>query len=136
MDDQDNIQSLKTLYAAFIRGDIHSVLGFFSDDLDFQHPMPQSIWPWAGKRLGRTGLAEFIEGLNPLIEYEQFEPREYIAQGDRVAVLFFEHGRIKATGVTFDNYYVHVFKFKEGKIVQFLIFEDTAPIIAALRVTR
>jgi ketosteroid isomerase-like protein len=77
MDDQDNIQSLKTLHAAFIRGDIHSVLGFFSDGLDFQHPMPQSIWPWAGKRRGRMGLAEFIEGLNPLIEYEQFEPREY-----------------------------------------------------------
>jgi hypothetical protein len=35
MDDQNNIQSLKTPYAAFIRGDIHSVLGFFSDDPAF-----------------------------------------------------------------------------------------------------
>jgi hypothetical protein len=28
---------------------------------------------------------------------------------------------------------VHVFTFKSSKVVQFLIFEDTAPIIAALQ---
>ena len=133
MSEQQNVELIKSCYAAFTRGDLQALLGLFSEDLDFQHPMPQSIWPWAGKRNGRAGFAEFLTGLKETIELEQFEPHEFIAQGDYVAVLVFEHGRVKATGVTFDNSYVHVFKLKGGKAVQFLIFEDTAPIIAALQ---
>jgi ketosteroid isomerase-like protein len=133
MSEQGNIESVKAWYDAFVSGDTQTVLDLVSEDFDFQHPMPHSIWPWAGKRLGRTGLAEAIAGLNATIEYEQFEPREFIAQGDRVVVLFFERGIVKATRVAFDNFYVHVFRVKAGKIAQLMIFEDTAPIIAALQ---
>jgi len=133
MSEQQNIELIKSGYAAFIGADLQTLLDLFSEDLDFQHPMPQTIWPWAGKRKGRAGLAEFIAGINETIEYPQFEPREFIASGDRVAVLVFERCRVKATGVEFDNFYVHVFKFTGGKVSQFLIFEDTAPVIAALQ---
>lgn len=71
--------------------------------------------------------------LGETIEYSQFEPCEFIASGDRVVVLLFERGRVKASGVEFDNFYVHVLKFKGGKVSQFVIFEDTAPVIAALQ---
>jgi hypothetical protein len=50
-----------------------------------------------------------------------------------VVSLLSERMRAKATGVSFDNPHVHVFKIIDGKIAQFLIFEDTAPIIAALQ---
>jgi|SRR5690348_9835829 len=133
MSEQQNIELIKSGYAAFTRGDRPALLDLFSEDLDFQHPMPQSIWPWAGKRNGRAGFAEFLAGLDETVEYEQFEAREFIAQGDLVAVLVFERSRFKATGVVLDNFFVHVFKFKNMKVVQFLIFEDTAPIIAALQ---
>lgn len=133
MSEQKNCDLVKQGYAAFMHRDIRTLLDLLDDDLDFQHPMPQSIWPWAGQRKGRQGFADFINGLSQAIELEQFEPREFIAQGDYVTVLVFEHGRVKATGVAFDNSYVHVFRFRDGKVVQFLIFEDTAPIIAALQ---
>jgi ketosteroid isomerase-like protein len=133
MSEQQNIEFIKSGYAAFTQGDSQTLLDFFSEDLDLQHPMPRSIWPWAGKRNGRAGLAEFVAGLYETVEYEQFEPREFIAQGDQVAVLCFERTRVKATGVVFEIFEVHVFKFKGSKVVQFLIFEDTAPIIAALQ---
>jgi ketosteroid isomerase-like protein len=77
-------------------------------------------------------LPEFAR-LAKTIEYDQFEPREFIAQDDFVAVVLFERGRVKAIGVTFDNLYVHVFRFAHGKVTQIRIFEDTAPIIAALQ---
>ena len=54
----------------------------------------------------------------PRLEYDQFEPREFIVQDDFVAVVVFEQGRVKATGVTFDNLYIHVFKFAQGKVTQ------------------
>src|SRR5229473_8081222 len=104
MSEQQNVELIKSVYAAFTRGDRQTLLDLFSEGLDFQHPMPQSIWPWAGKRSGRAGFAEFLAGLDDTVEYEQFEPREFIAQGDHVAVLVFERSRVKTTGVAFDNF--------------------------------
>ena len=133
MRERENIELVKGMFGAFAQGRIEEVLQMVSEDLDFQHPMPQSIWPWAGKRSGRQSLADFFAGLAKTVEYDQFEPREFIAQDDFVAVVLFERGRAKATAVTFDNLYVLVFKFAEGKVTQIRIFEDTAPIIAALQ---
>lgn len=48
-------------------------------------------------------------------------------------MLIAERMRAKATGVVFENPHVHVFKIVENAIVEFQIFEDTAPIIAALQ---
>jgi uncharacterized protein len=95
--------------------------------------MPQSIWPWAGRRSGRQGFAEFVAGINETLENEQLEPREFIAQNDWVVVLLFERTRVNATGVVFEISEVHVVNLKDGKGVQFMIFEDTAPIITALQ---
>ncbi len=87
-----NVELIKSAYAAFTRGDLQTILDLCSEDLDFQHPMPQTIWPWAGKRKGRTGLAEFIVGLGDTIEYPQFEPREFIASGDQSCGAFVRTG--------------------------------------------
>jgi len=132
MSERDNVELVKGLYSAFVQGDMQALLGLFADDLDFRHPMPQSIWPWAGTRRGRQGVAEFFAGLSETLEYERVEPQEFIAQNDRVAVLLFERTRVKATGVVFEISEVHVYKLRNGKVVQLMVFEDTAPIIAAL----
>jgi uncharacterized protein len=128
-----NIESVKRIYAAFAQGQIPEMLKMFSDDLDFRHPMPQSIWPWAGSRSGRQGLAEFFAGLSETVEYERLEPHQFIAQDDSVAVVLSERTRIKASGIFFEISEVHLFKLKNSKVVQLTIFEDTAPIIAALQ---
>lgn len=132
MSEQENVQAIQSALAAFRRGDSQTFLSLLSEDVDFQHPMPNEIWPWAGKRRGKAEVAQAFAGLAATTEFELFEPREFIAQGDKVAVLVFERFRIKATNVSVDNSYVHVYTIKDGRIVQMLIFEDTAPIIRAL----
>jgi ketosteroid isomerase-like protein len=133
LSDQQNVELIKSAYAAFARGVQQTFLSLFSDHIEFQHPMPHSIWPWAGHRRGRNDLAQFFEGLAQTVEFELFEPREFIAQSDKVIVLLFERFSIRATGIAVDNDYVQVFTIKNGKVVQFLVFEDTAPIIAAIQ---
>ena len=133
MNELENVELVKQGFAAFQRGDIATVLNFFSDDIDFRDSMPAEIWPWAGKRRGRAQVAEFYAGLAEVAEFEQFEPQEFIAQGNTVVVLAFERFRIKATGRTVENEVVTVFTFSEGKVVQLRTYEDTAPIIAAIR---
>jgi ketosteroid isomerase-like protein len=133
MSEQENVAIVKQALAAFQRGDLQTFLKFFSDDSEFRHPMSTAIWPWAGTRRGRAQLAESAAEVVKVIEFERFEPREFIAQGNKVVVLVFERGRVKATGRVVDNEYVHVFTVSGGKIVQFCVYEDTAPIIAAIR---
>jgi ketosteroid isomerase-like protein len=115
---------------------MRSVLAPFADGLEFQHPIPQSIWPWAGRRSGRQGLTEFFAGLSETLEYERLEPHQFIAQDDSVAVVLSERSRVRATGVFFEICEVHLFRLENGKIVRLTIFEDTAPIIAALQDSR
>jgi ketosteroid isomerase-like protein len=131
--EQENVQLIRGALAAFAGGDAQTFLNLFSDEVDFRHPMPLELWPWAGKHRGRARVAHALVRLARTLEFEQFEPREFIAQGDKVVVLVSERARSKATGIAVDNSYAHVYTVKDGTITQLLIFEDTAPIIAALR---
>jgi uncharacterized protein len=133
MSEQENVQLVKQVLAAFQQGDSQTFLSLLSDDVDFRHPMSTDIWPWAGRRRGRAQVAESWAGLAEVSELEHFESRDFIAQGNKVVALVFERFRIKATGRTVDNEYVHAFTLSEGKVVQFCVYEDTAPIIAAIR---
>src|SRR5215475_1306270 len=103
----DNTELVKRAYAAIGRGDLDAFIDVMAEDLDFQHPMPQAIWPFAGKRKGRKGLEEFIKGSAQVIVREHFEAGQMIAQGDYVAVLIEERMSTKSTGISFDNPHMH-----------------------------
>ena len=133
MNEYENVEIIKQVFAAFQRHDLQTLLTLFTDDVDLRHPMSTAIWPWAGKCRGRAQVAEFFAGLAEAAEFEQVEPREFIVQGAKAVVLLFERFRIKATGRAVDNEFVIVFAFRDGKISQFYVYEDTAPIIAAIR---
>ena len=133
MSEQDNVRIVEQLYAAFARGDTQAALYTFSADVDFQHPMTTTVWPWAGKLRGREQVARFFAGLGEAAEWEHFEPREVIAQGNKVVGTVYERLRLRGNGRLLENEMVNVFTLKDGKIVQMRIYEDTAPIIAAIR---
>src|SRR5215831_3762694 len=102
MSERENIQAIQRALAAFERGDSDPFFKLLSDDVDFQHPMPREIWSWAGKRRGRAEMELAFAGLAATTEYEVFEPREFIAGGDKVVVLVFERFRVKSTGISVD----------------------------------
>src|SRR5262245_16876052 len=133
MSEQENVQIVQQLYAAFARGDVQAALNTFSDEVDFQHPMSTVIWPWAGKLRGREQVARFFAGLAQTAEWERFEPLEFIAQGNKVVGTVYERFRLRTIDRTLENEMVNVLTLKDDKIVQMRIYEDTAPIIAALR---
>ena len=77
----------------------------------------------------------WVGGLASTVEYTTFEPREFIAQGDQVVVIGSERARVKATGRVVDTDWVMVFTIRDGKVVRFRDYYDTAPSLAALRGT-
>ena len=133
MDKPDTVQIVRDLYAAFARNDIQTALNTFANNVEFQHPMTTAVWPWAGKLHGREQVARFFAGLAEAAEWEHFEPREFIAQDDRVVVTVYERLRLRSNGRPLENEMVNLFTLQNGKIVRMRIYEDTAPLIVAIR---
>ena len=71
----------------------------------------------------------------PTADWEliHFTPEEFIADGDRVVVLSSVAFRFRATGKVAESPKADVFRFRDGKIVEFFEFFDTARAFAATR---
>ena len=64
-------------------------------------------------------------------DFEQFEPREFVAQGDTVVAIGHYRAVTKATGKRFDSDFAMVFTLRNGKVASFREFTDSAGINAA-----
>ncbi len=130
MSEQTNVAVVQQAYEAFGRGDIFGVLDLLTDDVVWTLQGPSTI-PFAGVHRGREGIAEFFSLVGEALEFEQFEPREFVAQGDTVVVLGYERSLAKATGRPLEQEWVHVYTLRDGKIARGRFFEDTAAEVAA-----
>ena len=120
-----NTEVVQGTYEAVGRGDIPALLDLLTEDLQWTFQGP-SVMPFAGTRRGREGVAEFFSLVGENLEFQEFEPREFVAQGDTVVVLGFERSLVKSTGRTFKQEWAHVYKLRDGKVAEFLALEDTA----------
>ena len=128
--EQANLQTVQQIYAAFGRGDIQAVLSALSDDVEWTVTGPAEV-SYAGSRRGRSEVAQFFVLLSQGVEIQRFTPREFIAHGDTVVVLGDETMRIKATGKLAENPWVMVFTLREGRVVRFREYDDTAAVASA-----
>ncbi len=125
-----NVEAVQETYEAVGRGDISALLDLMTEDVEWTFQGP-SVIPFAGTRRGREGVAEFFSLVGGNLEFERFEPREFVAQGDTVVVLGFERSRVKPTGRTFEQEWAHVYKLRDGKIAEGRFIEDTAAQVIA-----
>ena len=130
MSDPTNVDIVQRFYGAFGRGDIPAALDLLSDDVEWTFQAP-SVIPFAGTRHGREGVAQFFSLVGETLEFQQFEPRQFVGQGDTV-VVGYERNLIKPTGRTFEQEWAHVYALRDGKIAKHRGFEDTAAYVAAL----
>jgi len=130
--EQDNTRVVQEIYAAFGRGDVPFILNTLADQVDWSHAGPPTI-PWAKEYHTRDEIAGFFKLLGGALEVQQFEPRDFVAQGEKVVALGFFRARSKSTGRTFEEHWAMEWTFKDGKIVGHRAFEDTAAVAAALR---
>lgn len=133
MTEQENVQAIQGLYAVFQQGDFAAFLNTLADEVEWFVPGPKQILPWAGLRKGREQVAQFFAEFAQTAETQQFEPREFIAQGERVVVLGYRRDRVKATGRIFGSEWAQVFSLRAGKIMSFRGYIDAAAIVAAFR---
>src|SRR5579863_5516779 len=103
MSTEKNVQIVKNFLAALGRRDKQDLLALSAEDIEWI--IPGEDWPLAGTHRGRAGLADFLETASKTMETST-EPREYVAQGDRVLVVGDATGKIKATNKPFMDHWV------------------------------
>jgi uncharacterized protein len=130
MSDTTPASVVQSLYAAFGRGDVAFLLGAMTDDVEWSLFGPSTI-PYAGTFKEPDGVGRFFSILGGSLDFQAFEPRKFIAEGDTVAVLGRELATVRATGRAFDVQWVHVFVVRDGKIAQFTEYTNSADVAAA-----
>ncbi|HTV59674.1 MAG TPA: nuclear transport factor 2 family protein [Verrucomicrobiae bacterium] len=119
---QENIQIAKNTFAAIGRGDMQGLLALFVEGIEWIIP---GEWPLAGMHRGHAGVADLFQKAFEKVELSFSEPREFVAQGDRVLVLGFTRGRVKATNRMFDDHWVFAFTVRNGKVTNIREYIDT-----------
>ena len=127
-----DVKVVQTVLSAFVRGDIPAVLNELTEDVDWFIPGPPERLGYAGARRGREQVLQFFVALDAALEFLKFEPREYVAEGDKVVAFGHNHDRAKATGRLFENEWACLFVVRDGKIAKVRMYEDTAAFIIAL----
>jgi uncharacterized protein len=120
---QENVQTVKDGFAAYARGDMQGLLALFAEDIEWI--VPGEGLPFAGTYRGLSEVADFFQKISEMLEVSLFEPREFVAQGDRVLVVGFERETVKATNRTFEEHWVFAFTFRNGKVTNVREYFDT-----------
>jgi len=128
MSSEKNIQTVKDFFAAIGRGDKERLLALVAEDIEWI--IPGEDWPLAGTRHGHAGLADLFETASKSIETST-EPREFIAQGDKVLVIGFATGKIKATNKAFEDHFVFAITVQNGKVTNIREYIDTQALARA-----
>lgn len=129
MSNDKNIQTVKDFFAALGHGDREAFLALAADDIEWI--IPGKDWPLAGTRHGHAGLANLLETASQSVETST-EPREFMAQGDRVFVAGFARGEIKATNKTFEDDWIFAITVRDGRVSHIREYIDTQALALAL----
>jgi ketosteroid isomerase-like protein len=130
MSNDKNIETIKAMYAAFGRGDLPFVLEQLADE-GFQDWRVNSATdtgvPWHQNFASKRDVPGFFQALSGNVEHVRFEPRDFASNGNQVYATIDMTLKVKATGKMIEmNDVVHVFTFKNGRIVKLRAAEDTA----------
>jgi hypothetical protein len=128
MSTEKNVQTVKDFFAAIGRGDKQGLLALVAEDIEWI--IPGEDWPLAGTHQGHAGLADLLETASRSMETST-EPREFIAQGDRVLVVGFAKGKIKATNKTFEDDWIFAITVRDGRLTRIREYIDTQALARA-----
>lgn len=129
-DTQQNTAVVQRLYAGFATGDVEAVLAEMAPDIEWTEA---EGYPYAGVYAGPDAIVAGVFA-RLATEWQDYEakPDSYVAQGDRVVALGHYSGRYLETGKAFRAPFAHVWTLRDGKLVRFVQYTDTAVVMKAL----
>ena len=132
MSEAQNLDVVRSVYAAFGRGDLDGLLALMDPQVSWRTPGPPDL-PTAGLRRGISEVREFFGLLVTTFDIQDFRPAEILAQGDKVVVLGTSREGPKGTGRLVDFRWVHIFTVRGGKVVEFEEPADVSALVDEFR---
>jgi ketosteroid isomerase-like protein len=126
---QKNVQIVKDFFAAMGGSDRQGLLALCAEDIEWI--IPGEDWPLAGTHRGHAGLADLLQKASKNMETSFPKPPEFVAQGDRVLVVGFARGKVKATNRTFEDHFVFAITVRNGKLTNIREYVDTQALARA-----
>jgi ketosteroid isomerase-like protein len=113
-------------------GSIADWMVLMDDDISFGSLAEGAeVVPFTAPLRRKDSLKTYFDGLLGNWTMVHYTVDEYVAEGDRVVAIGSTSWKNKHTGKTFDTRKVDVWKFKNGKAIEFYEFYDTAMVAAA-----
>lgn len=132
MNEQANTKVMQQAYEAFSKGDIQAVFGFLAEDAEYIGVGPSGVIPWAGTYNGHEQIGQFFTRLGEALDFQAFSAQEFIAQGDKLAVVLHGRYKVRSNGKVFETNPQHIVTFRDGKVIRLIALDDTATIAAML----
>ena len=129
----DNIKFVNELYDAFKRGDLPYIVERFGElENSGVCADAKKRAPWHFALKGPT-VAKYYEALMGAMEPIRLETRDLAVVGDQVYATVTQEWKVRATGKVLSmRDGVHRFRIKNGKVIEWRGFEDTALTCEAL----
>lgn len=125
----DSIQLVKSLYAAFARGDLETIYAACDPKIEWYCNADPALIPWGGERKGAAGVRDFFAELLGHIEMEKFEPQQFLGGPDIVVVIGRSTARAKSSGGRLQDEWCHLHWIRGGKVMKFREYLDTHALV-------
>jgi ketosteroid isomerase-like protein len=133
--EEENVQIAKDFFAAigqFGRFDRHAAVALCAEDIEWI--MPGEDWPLAGTRRGHDGVIAHFQTHSETMETSLINVHEFVAQGDRVLVVGYAEGKMKATNKKWEDDWVFAITIRNGKLTNIREYIDTQALARASEV--
>ena len=125
----DAIETVRTIYGAFARGDVPAVMAYLATDIEWVTP---PTLPWSkGRYRGHDGVGDYFSSFIGALGDPHIDVQEVVQQGDRVISLGVERATAKSTGRSFAARFAHVWTLESGKVTLMEGIIDTASVRGA-----
>lgn len=116
----DHVATVATIYGAFARGDVDTILGHLADDVEWDAGVRDTGLDYLRERHGKAEAAGFFSALTANVSLTHFEPLALCAADDYVVVPVRHAGTILGGGEVPMVTEVHVWRFgPDGKVASF-----------------
>lgn len=121
------------VFTRFGNKDVPAILEKLADDILIEFYGPFVI-PYAGTYRGLGEARRFFETVLGSVDIHQFEPEQFLCDGEMVTVTGNLHLTARATGRDIRSAFAHVITVADGKWLRFRDFMNTSAAEAAFRI--
>lgn len=123
----DNVAFVKSVYEAFGRGEIPTVLGALHQDIKWHEAEGNPYAPSGEALVGPNAvLTDLFMRIGAEWDGFAIHPKSFRGAGESVIVEARYSGTYKPTGKTLDAQVCHIWDVKDGKVTKFQQYVDTA----------